>query len=114
MPQWIAREYFARRGIAKFTKEQLAQARCSLLGYTPLRVVVEGVQIPDYFFHVERQCEVGVEAYDQGSDLLYQFFRKNLNDYLIPDLDPLGKKIINCCLDKGTVDDFNSLISMEM
>lgn len=114
MPQWITREYFARRGIAKFTKDQLKPARCPLLGYTPARVVVEGIQIPDYFFSVERQCEVGIESYDKGQDILYRFFEKNLQPYLVPETDPLGRKIISCCLDKGTVDDFNSLVSQEL
>lgn len=33
MPQWIAREYIARRGSAKFKPEHLVEARCSLLGF---------------------------------------------------------------------------------
>ena len=114
MPQWIAREYFARRGVAKFTKDQLKSARCPLLGYTPSRVVVEGVQIPDYFFLVERQCEVGTKTYDEGQAILHHFFKKNLNPYLIPEIDPLGKKIISCYLDNGSIDDFNALIPMEL
>lgn len=114
MPQWVTREYFARRGIAKFTKDQLKPARCPLLGSTPARVVVEGVQIPDYFFSVERQCEVGNEAYDKGQEILYRFFERTLQPYVIPELDPLGRKIIACCLDKGTAEDLNSLINMEL
>ncbi|MFH1580691.1 MAG: DUF4914 family protein [Pseudomonadota bacterium] len=114
MPQWVTREYFARRGSAKFNKDQLKPARCSLLGYTPSRVVVEGVQIPDFFFSVERQSEVGSGAYDKGQEILYRFFEKNLQSYLIPEIDPLGRKIISCCLDKGTVEDLNTLIPMEL
>ncbi len=114
MPQWVTREYFARRGIAKFNKGHFKSARCPLLGYTPARVVVEGVQIPDFFFSVERQSEVGTDAYDKGQEILYRFFEKNLLPYLIPEIDPLGKKIISCCLDKGTVDDFNSFIPLEL
>lgn len=114
MPQWVAREYFARRGAAKFSKDQLRAARCPLLGYLPVRVVVEGVQIPDYFFSVDWQYEVGTEAYDKGQDVLYGFFEKTLQSYLMPEMDPLGKKIISCCLDKGTGEDLNSLIPMEL
>ncbi|MDD4526669.1 MAG: DUF4914 family protein [Candidatus Margulisbacteria bacterium] len=111
MPQWISREYFARRGAARFTKEQLKPARCPLLGYTPTRVVVEGVQIPEYFFNVEHQHEVGVEAYDYGKEQLYKFFEKTLKEYLVPELDPLGKKIIECCLERGSVAEMAGLIS---
>ncbi|MCM8813287.1 MAG: DUF4914 family protein [Candidatus Omnitrophica bacterium] len=114
MPQWVTREYFARRGIAKFSKDQLKPARCPLLGYVPARVVVEGVQIPDHFFAVERQSEVGIEAYDAGQEILYRFFEKNLHAYLVPEIDALGRKIISCCLDKGTAEDFNALIPLEL
>lgn len=110
MPQWVSREYFARRGVAKFTKEQLKPARCALLGYTPTRVVIEGVQIPEYFFSVERQHEVGIETYDYGKELLYKFFEQTLNEYLVPELNPLGKKIINCCLERGSVSELDALI----
>jgi hypothetical protein len=113
MPQWVTREYFARRGAAKFMQGQLKPARCPLLGYIPARVVVEGVQIPDFFFSVERQSEVGIEAYDKGQEILYRFFEDNLKAYLIPETDSLGRKIISCCLDKGTIEDLNSLIPME-
>ncbi len=111
MPQWISREYFARRGVAKFTKEQLKPARCSLLGYTPARVVVEGVQIPEYFFNVEHQPEVGIETYDYGKEQLYKFFEKTLKEYLVPELNPLGKKIIECCLERGSIAELDALIS---
>jgi hypothetical protein len=114
MPQWVTREYFARRGAAKFNKDQLKPARCPLLGYIPARVVVEGVQIPDYFFSVERQWEVGNEAYDKGQEILYRFFEKNLQNYLTPEVDLLGRKIISCCLEKGTAEELNSLIPMEL
>lgn len=113
MPQWITREYLARRGAAKFNSDQMKPARCALLGYTPSRVVVEGVQIPDYFFSVERQCEVGIDAYDKGQEILYKFFEENLKAYLVPDIMPIGREIIACCLDKGSVQELNSIMPME-
>ncbi len=114
MPQWISREYFARRGEAKFKKEQLNESRCHLLGYTPVRVLVEGTQIPDYFFRVERQPEVGVPAYDKGAEMLFGFFRDNLKPFLKPELSKIGKEIITCCLDGGSADQYNSIIPMRL
>lgn len=114
MPQWISREYFARRGVAKFKPDQLKPSRCTLLGYTPTRVVIEGIQIPDYFFHVERQYEVGTAAFDRGKEMLHQFFAETLKDYLLPELDPLGKQIITCCLDRGSIEDLNTFIPLEL
>ncbi len=76
MPQWIAREYLARRGGAKFKPEQLAEARCPLLGSVPRSIQIEGTFIPDWMINVDKQPEVGVEGYDAGGSILYEFFEK--------------------------------------
>lgn len=110
MPQWIAREYLARRGVAKFRPEQLRPARCPLLGYAMRQVHVEGRTVGSWFLQVEVQPEVGEEAYDQGAEILRKFFHKCLAEYQDPDLDPLGQQIITCCLDGGKLEDYERLI----
>jgi hypothetical protein len=109
-PQWIAREYLARRGIARFRPEQLRPARCPLLGHIVRNLQVEGRVVPDMFLRVETQSEVGQEAYDQGAQSLHDFFRECLTQFLQPDLAPLGREIITCCLDGGTAEDYERLI----
>ncbi|MEJ5200712.1 MAG: DUF4914 family protein [Anaerolineales bacterium] len=113
MPEWIAREYLARRGSARFKSDQLRQSRCPLLGYTLHQLHVEGSLIARWFLQVNTQPEVGDAAYDQGAELLYGFFRNQLGTFLEDDLNPLGRKIIECCLDGGTLTDYESLIPME-
>lgn len=113
MPQWVAREYLARRGGAKFKPGQLTPARCPLLGYTLFQLHVEGRMVARIFMHVEVQPEVGEEGYDKGAAQLYDFFRQCLPDFLSPDLDPLGRQIIECCLDNGTLEDYEAFIHME-
>ena len=112
MPQWISREYIARRGIAKFKPEQLREARCPLLGFVPASLLFEGNRIPDWFIQVQRQSEIGENGYDAGSQILYDFFRRELDKYLTPILDPLGRKIIECCLANGRLEDYIKLIPM--
>lgn len=113
MPQWIAREYLARRGGARFKPDQIRQARCPLLGYTLHQLHVEGRMVARWFLQVDTQPEVGEEAYDQGAQILYDFFRNCLKGYLTPDLHPLGRQIIECCLDGGRVEDYEALIPPE-
>jgi hypothetical protein len=114
MAQWISREYIARRGAAKFKNDQLLLARCSLLGYTPAVMEIERMRIPEWFIQVEKQPEVGDEGYDAGAKILYEFFQLELSKFLTPELDTLGKNIISCCLDKGKIEDYLSLIPMTM
>jgi hypothetical protein len=74
---------------------------------------VEGQQIPRWFLQVDTQPEVGPEGYDQGAKMLVNFFHRCLQDFLRPDLDPLGRQIIQCCLDGGSLEDYLQLTPME-
>ncbi|MFW5999637.1 MAG: DUF4914 family protein [Halanaerobiaceae bacterium] len=113
MPQWLTREYLARRGGAWFSEEQLKPARSPLLGYAIRQVMIEGRMLEKEFLQVEKQPEVGKEAYDQGAAMLYEFFQEYLKKFLEEDLHPLGREIIECCLDNGTLSDYCSLIDSE-
>jgi hypothetical protein len=66
--------------------------------------------IARWFLQVDTQPEVGEEAYDAGAKILQEFFLKCLADFSDPDLDPLGKQIVTCCLDGGKLDDYEQLI----
>ncbi len=111
MPQWITREYLARRGIAKFKTDQFRPARCPLLGHALQHVTLEGYSIPRWLLQVNTQPEVGDAAYDEGAEILTEFFHRHIRQFMVPELHPLGKTIIECCLDGGQVNDYQSLIA---
>ncbi len=112
MPQWIAREYLTRRGGRAFKEDQIKPARCPLLGYALYQLQVEGHMIPRWFLQVDTQPEVGKEAYDVGAAQLTEFFGKCLADFIDEkDLNPIGKEIIECCLNNGNVDDYEKFIA---
>lgn len=112
MPQWIAREYLARRGGARFGRAQMKPSRCPLLGYTPGKIVMEGQTIGSWFCEVDQQPEVGPAAYDRGAEILEEFFHSELRQFLVNDLLPEGRKIIDCCLSGGTLADYQSLLNL--
>jgi len=114
MPQWLAREYLARRGSARFRRDQLVPARCPLLGYAVHAMQIEGAAIPSWFLEVQPQPEVGTEGYDAGAEILTEFFRRELPAYLEKDLDPMGRHIIKCCLDGGRLEDYESLLPQDV
>lgn len=111
MPQWITREYLARRGGARFTQEQVRPSLCPLLGWNPRAIVVEGRPIGSWFFQVNKQPEVGEEAFQAGAAQLRDFFHKQLQDFASEDLDPLGREIIDCCFSNGSIEDYQKLIN---
>lgn len=110
MGQWVAREYLSRRGNVGFKKEMLSPARCSLLGYALESLKIDGQTIPKDFLQVDLQKENGVEGYDAGARLLTEFFKTELEQYLVEDLHPLGRRIIETCLGDGTLKEYVDLI----
>jgi hypothetical protein len=114
MPQWIAREYLARRGGAKFSLDQIKESQCALLGYTIKGIKVEGVVLPKDLLEVNRQPEVGEEGFRAGAKILTDFFKRELSKFNAPSLDPLGKQIIECCLKDGSVEDYVKLIPIRL
>lgn len=111
MPQWLTRDYLARRGGAKFRRDQVAAARCPLLGYVPSSMRIEGTRITKWFLEVNSQPEVGEEGYDHGAKIWRDFFHKHVKEFLKPDVAVLGRQIIECCLDNGGVDDYEKFFS---
>jgi hypothetical protein len=112
-PQLLMREYLTRRGNAKLRHDQLRPARCPLLGYELNYLTIEGSPIPTRFLKVYRQAEVGEAGYDAGAEILRDFFRRELTGFLEPDLLPLGRKIIQACLDDSTVEEYARILPME-
>ncbi len=111
MPEWVAREYMASREKVLFDREELVPARCPLLGYALRSMQVNGQAIPSYFLQVDQQPEVGEEAYDIGAEKLTNFFHRQIQKYLTPDLDRLGREIIEACLVGATADDYNQMLA---
>jgi hypothetical protein len=114
MAEWIAREYLARRGSARFGREQVGEAICPLLGYIPLQLRIEGFMLPRVFLAVEEQLQGGMDVYQEGARQWREFFARELKQFLVPDLDPLGKQIIEACLDGAHQEDYRRLIPHPM
>jgi hypothetical protein len=107
-PQWIAREYLARRGTSPFRPDELIPSRCPLLGYHRQKIQVEGQTVGSWFFDVSSQPEVGTEGYDIGAQILTEFFHRHLRSFEHSDLDPLGKQMIQACLDGASLKDYEA------
>lgn len=112
MPQWIAREYIARRGSAKFKPEHLKEARCTLLGFCLDSLKLDGQYIRKAFLQPEMQSEVGIEGYDKGADILIKFFKNELEKFNTPELHPLGRQIIECFNNDASIQEYIDLLPM--
>lgn len=111
-PQLLMREYLTRRGNARLRGDQYQQARCPLLGFELNYLTIEGAKIPQRFLQVYRQIEVGTEGYDAGAQMLFDFFKAELPQYLTPELSDTGRKIIEACLAGAKTEDYLDIIPM--
>ncbi|BBF43029.1 hypothetical protein lbkm_1715 [Lachnospiraceae bacterium KM106-2] len=112
MPQWVAREYIARRGGAKFKPGHLVESRCTLLGYGLDTLKIDGQYIRKAFLQPEMQSELGEEGYDAGAAMLTDFFKKELEQYNTEELHPVGRKIIECFMNEGSLEQYIDIIPM--
>ena len=114
MPQWIVREYIARRGSAKIKPEHLIESRCPLLGYSLDSLKIDGQYIRKEFLQPELQKDIGLEVYNQGAEMLMSFFREEIENYDINELNPLAKDIIGAFMNNATLQDYISLMPMKI
>jgi hypothetical protein len=110
--EWVTREYLARRGGGRVRPDQLAPARCPLLGYGLEEMKLDGQPIRRSLLAPELQSHVGLEAYDAGAQILTSFFKAELAQFLTPDLDPLGRAIVEAVLRDASVDEYDALTPM--
>jgi hypothetical protein len=111
--EWLTREYLARRGGARFNLEALERSRCPILGYSPHGVKIDGVFVPKILIHTNLQPDLGNDGYDAGAKLLTDFFKEELKKYLAPDLNRLGRRIIEACMDDARVEEYNDIIPIK-
>lgn len=104
--EWLTREYLARVGQGGIRDDRLVPARCPLFGYALTELKIDGQQVRPSLLRPETQSKVGVAAYDAGAQILTGFFKSELQQFLTPDLDPVGRQIIKVCLNDGTLDDY--------
>jgi hypothetical protein len=114
MSQWASREYLVRRESDSFAPDEVEASRCALLGYSLKNLEIDGSEVPQGFLRTNLQPEIGEEGYDKGARILSDFFKRELEQYLTEDLDPLGRQIIECCLNDGTVEDYVKLIPINL
>lgn len=110
--EWLTREWLARKGGGRMRANQLEAARCALFGYTPTEITLDGQPVRRTLLAPELQSGVGVAAYDAGAAILTGFFKAELQQFLTDDLDPLGRQIIELCMNDATIEDYEALTPM--
>lgn len=111
MSEWISREYLARHN-GELKAKHLTPARCPLFGWALLDMKLNNQYIRQTFLRPETQSKLGTAGYDAGAKILTDFFKQELGRFMADDLDPVGKQIIQCCMDDGTLDDYLAITPM--
>lgn len=109
--EWLSREWLCRH-TGHVKPEKVTPARCPLLGYAMTEMTIDGQSIRSKFLRTETQDRMGEDGYDAGAKILTDFFAKELDKFYTDELDPLGKQIIDCFRNGGTIEDYCKLTPM--
>ena len=89
MGEWITREYLARRnGVVRM--KHLVPARCPLFGFSL------------------------DEGYDAGAKILTDFMKEQISEFLTDELDPIGRQIIELCLNDAPLEEYLKITPMNL
>lgn len=106
----LTREYLSRRGQAAFKHDELINHGAPVLGYAMKSVKLDGKEIPNFMLDVAKQKHVGEETFTKGAAILTDFFKKELQQFLTPELDKLGRDIIEHFLAGASIEQLNALM----
>ena len=112
MGEWITREYLARRN-GTLRLKHLVPARCPLFGYSLEEMKIDGQYVRQTFLRPELQSKLGFEGYDAGAKILTDFIKEEVRQFLTDELDPLGRQIIELCLNDAPLEAYLELTPMD-
>lgn len=55
-----------------------------------------------------------MDVYEEGARQWREFFARELEQFRVPELDPLGQRIVEACLEGAHQEDYRKLISHPM
>ena len=109
MGEWITREYLARRnGVVRM--KHLVPARCPLFGFSLDEMKIDG----QYILRPEFQSKLGFEGYDAGAKILTDFMKEQISEFLTDELDPIGRQIIELCLNDAPLEEYLKITPMNL
>ncbi len=103
--EWLTREYLARKG-GRVKASHLVPARCPIFGYSLDEMKIDGQYVRQTFLRPEMQSKLGLEGYDAGAKILTDFFKSEIKLFITDDLDPMGREIIELCLNDAPLEEY--------
>ncbi len=113
MGEWLTREYLARRN-GTVRMKHLVPARCPLFGYSLDEMKIDGQYVRRTFLRPELQSKLGFAGYDAGAKILTDFLKEQAQTFLADDLDPIGRQIIELCLNDAPLEDYLAITPMNL
>ena len=113
MGEWLTREYLARRN-GTVRLKHLVPARCPLFGYSLDEMKIDGQYVRRTFLRPEYQSKLGFEGYDAGAKILTDFIKDEVKQFLTDDLDPLGRQIIELCLNDAPLEEYLKITPLNL
>lgn len=109
--EWLTREYLARKG-GRVKAKHLVPARCPIFGYSLDEMKMDGQYVRQTFLRPEMQSKLGVSGYDAGAKILTNYFKQEIRQFMTDDLEPMGREIIELCLNDAPLEEYIKITPM--
>ena len=113
MGEWLTREYLARRN-GTVRMKHLVPSRCPLFGYSLDEMKIDGQYVRRTFLRPELQSKLGFEGFDAGAKILTDFIKDQTREFLTDELDPIGRQIIELCMNDAPLEDYLAITPMPL
>ena len=92
----------------------LVPARCPLFGYSLDEMKIDGQHVRQTFLRPELQSKLGFEGYDAGAKILTDFMKEQVKEFLVDELDPVGRQIIELFLNDAPLEKYLEITPMNL
>ena len=113
MGEWLTREYLARRN-GTVRLRHLVPARNPIFGYSLDEMKIDGQYVRRTFLRPEYQSKLGFEGYDAGAKILTDFMKEQVKEFLVDELDPVGRQIIELFLNDAPLEKYLEITPMNL
>ena len=110
--EWVTREYLARHN-GTVRMKHLVPARNPIFGYSLDEMKIDGQYVRQTFLRPELQSKLGLEGYDAGAKILTDFIKEQVKQFYTDDLDPVGRQIIELCLNDAPLEEYLKITPMD-
>ena len=104
----------ADRALVVINTEPISIRGCKNIKARLDEMKIDGQYIRVTFLRPELQSKLGYAGYDAGAKILTDFIKEQVQQFISDELDPVGRRIIDLCLNDAPLEEYLALTPMNL